>query len=295
MRISSRSRAPSEAGGSGPSPGAAAARLVAVVTAAAGLVILFDRVLTARVHAGTDAALRLSVILPYLGVDPSYVAARSFGLAALVLSAASVAVGLEAGRRRSLGRAATPALSSLHRQLSLVSIALVVGHLTVPYTSAVAPYGGWVTALVPFAQPFSWGRGAMVAQSLGILSLYLMVVVGPTYWLLRRLPGGGASPGAPLRVWAAVHRLAIAVYGLAVAHAFLLGSDFFAAGPPRVALLAAQIPVTALLARRLDAAGRSAGRALPRVGAAVSAGLAVALAVAVGLGAAGNRLGGFPL
>lgn len=269
-----------------PASGITLGCLVAVVAAAATLVGVFDAVLRARVDAGTDTALRLSVILPYLGVDGTYVLARALGLAALVLAALSVGLGLETARRRQLGMPVPAPLPSLHRQLSLTTLALVAAHATAPYLSAVPPYGGWPTALVPFAQPFSWGTQATVAESLGILAFYLLLLVGPSYYLLRRRHG----------LWSLAHRLALVAYALVVLHVLLLGSDFSVAGGVRVALVALQVPLVVLLARRIWASRRSSLHVAAARAATVAAlVVAVALAAVAAFGAAGATLGGIRL
>lgn len=262
------------------------ATLAGVAVACAGTVAGIDALLTARVASGADTAQRLSVILTYVGVDRSYVLARSFGLAAIACAWASVALGLELGRRRAVGAAPAPVLAAVHRQVGLATLVLVVGHVVAPYSSPVTPYGGWKTALVPFAQPFSWGAGPTTWESFGIIAFYLLVILGPTFYLLR---------GARRRIWASVHTLSAAAYALAVAHTFLLGSDFFVRGPARVGLVAAQVPLAALIARRLRAssAGRITGPA--GLGSVAAAAGAVALAVLAGLGASGAVLGGFRL
>jgi hypothetical protein len=163
-------------------------------------------------------------------------------------------------------------------------VALVGAHAAVPYLSAVGPYGGWPTSLVPFAQPFSWGTQATVAESLGIVAFYLFVVVGPGYLLVANRVSG----------FKVLHRLVVVAYALAVAHALFLGSDFYVAGTLRVVLIAAQVPVLLLLAARLRVPGtgwRSAGS----VAAALVVIATAALVVVAGLGIAGAPLGGFRL
>lgn len=256
--------------------------LVAAVVAAAGLTWWLDAVLLHRVANGTDHGTRLAAILTYVGVDGSYTLARALGLTALVFAYVTVVLGLIP-----VFRAAGPSgiLGALHRQAGAVTIALVGAHATVPYTSAVPPYGGWRTALVPFGQPVSWGIKAAAWESLGILALYLLVLTAPTYWLVRRRR----------RAWAAAHRLTIGLYALSVAHAFLLGTDFIVSGPPRVVLLAAQVPLLALLALRLAPARPSPRAALRWLGTVLvgvaSAGMAALTVLSVtGEYAPGMRL-----
>lgn len=252
-----------------------------VVLAAAGLVWWLDSVFLHRVANGTDHAVRLAAILTYVGVDGSYTLARAFGVAALVFAYLSVLVGLVMA-----GGTGPRALGPLHRQAGLVTLALVAAHATLPFTSVYEPYGGWTTAFVPFAQPVSWGIRAASWESLGILAFYLLVVTGPTYYLVRRYRGA----------WTVVHRLTMAVYGLSVAHAFLLGTDFIVQGPARVALLAGQVPLLALLARRLAPPGRSVVHPSVRSWGAVVAGLgAAALTALTVLVATGDYAGGRPL
>ncbi|HUO47556.1 MAG TPA: hypothetical protein VMU09_01855, partial [Acidimicrobiales bacterium] len=111
--------------GDGPGTAAVACVVAVSVLAAAGLVAGFDAALTARVHAGTDSALRLSVILPYLGVDSAYVLARSLGLAALVVAAAALVLGLDGARRQAAGGRPPPVASLCHRVLGLLVVVLV--------------------------------------------------------------------------------------------------------------------------------------------------------------------------
>ncbi|HET9689677.1 MAG TPA: hypothetical protein VFP61_00885 [Acidimicrobiales bacterium] len=251
--------------------GGGAAVAAAVVVAVAAAAAAFDVVLTARDRAGTDAALAVAKLAPYVGIGRSYTLARAAGLAALCAAWLAVLTGLLLGGRWSRR------LDAAHRSASLCALALAAAHATIPYASVDAPYGGWPTALVPGAQPFGWGTGPTVWESAGIVALYLGVVTGPSFYLLR----------ARRRLWRALHRGTAAVYALAALHAFLLGSDFLVRGWPRVVLLAAQVPVLALLAVRARAAGGPRRRPAATVGAALAAvaALAVAaLAVAVAVG-----------
>lgn len=206
---------------------------------AAGLTWWMDVILLHRVAAGTDHAVRLAAVLTYVGVDGTYTLARALGITAMVFAYATVVLGLlppwvngDPGRKWA---------GALHRQGGAATLALVAAHAAVPYSSVVPPYGGWRTNFVPWAQPVSWGLRAASWQSLGVLAFYLLVLTGPTYYLVRRRH----------QAWRMVHRLAVVAYALAVAHVFLLGTDFLVAGPARLALLAAQVPLLLLLCRRL--------------------------------------------
>jgi DMSO/TMAO reductase YedYZ heme-binding membrane subunit len=249
---------------------------VAVVLVAAAITWGLDVALTHRVNAGTDNAVRLSAVLTYVGIDGSYTLARAFGLTALVLSYLAVVMPLLPGR---------PLPASLHRQTGIVTLALVAGHVFIPYSSSLPPYGGWRTGFVPWGQPVSWGIHAATWESFGIISFYLLIVTGPTYYLLGRRRAG----------WTILHRSAVLVYALSIVHAFLLGSDFLVAGPVRVILLLAQVPVLGLLAYRLAPGAEPARRGLRWAGAATAAAgsaLVVGLGVLVATGgyAAGMRI-----
>jgi predicted ferric reductase len=279
------SRATAVAPRSGASGRATVSGAIVVAGGTAALVAGVDLWLSARVRSGTDSALRLSVIQNYLGVDSTYVVARALGVAALALATLALCAGLESSGRAAAGQTLRPFLDVLHRQLGLGVVVLAAAHATVPYLSAVPPYGGWPTALVPFAQPFSWETHARIAESCGILALYLAVLVGPSYYLVRRT-----------RLWSVLHRVVILVYALCVFHVLVLGSDFVVAGAPRVGLVALQVPVGALLARRLWVASQhSSRRPLLLVCFGVAAAGSVALAALAGIGAAGQPIGGFRL
>lgn len=251
-----------------------------IVTGA--LVWWIDSVLLHRAANGTDHAVRLAAILSYVGVDGADTLARALGIVALITSYSTVLLGLTVAARRT----ARPGnMVDLHRHLGALTLVLAVGHVVAPYASSLPPYGGWTTALVPWAQPASWGVEASTWQSLGILALYLLALTGPTYYLV----------GRRARAWRAVHYLSIAIYGLVVGHVLLLGTDFLVAGPPRWVLLGAQIPVLALLARRIAPAGSSGHRPWRWAGSVAAAAATVATMALTALSAAGEYAGGMRL
>lgn len=214
-----------------------------LVTAAA--VILVSVVFLALVRgvtSGTDRASQLAPLLNFVGVDRYYALARACGAAAAVLATVSVAGGLHAAESRRKGRPVPRWLARGHRQVSLATVLLVLAHATVPYLSEFSPYGGWATALLPFRQPASWGTRGALGESLGIIAVYLMIVLGPTFYLVR---------GAGRARWAWVHRLSFLAYLAAVAHVFLMGSDVLVAGPVRATLLLLQAAIAAQLGRRI--------------------------------------------
>lgn len=244
-----------------------------MIALAVGVCAAIDACLSARVSAGTDTASQLAPLYPYIGVDRTYVLARALGMTALLTSALAVALGLTvAGRRQA--QPGTSWLRPLHRTLSLVTIALAAAHATVPYAGVFPPFGGWATATVPFAQPYSWGTTAEWAESAGIIAWYVMVLLGPSYYVALRWRRG----------WAMAHRLAVVTYVLAVAHTLVLGSDFLVSGGLRTALIGAQVPLLALFGWRVRR------RRVAAVGTWMLAAAAGVLTIA---GATGSGLGGF--
>jgi DMSO/TMAO reductase YedYZ heme-binding membrane subunit len=176
---------------------------------------------------------------------------ETLGLAALVWSYLSVLVGLLFSTRRprwaGLSRRQ---INNVHRQLSLTTIALILGH------ALFVAVGGMNDAMtaraVSFAQAFvpfqaSWNQWP---YAFGIFSLYLALILGPTYYLKGRL-------GA--RAWTVVHRLSLAVYILAVVHTIYF-DDFDFHGPYRAAVWVAQIPLAAMLLWRVASPVSRTGR-----------------------------------
>ncbi len=92
---------------------------------------------------------------------------------------------------------------------------------------------------------------AALGYTLGVLSFYGAVVLGPSYYLRRRL-----GP----RVWLVAHQFAALVYALALWHTLALGPNVRVDGPWRVAVWVAQVPILALLAVRLWQPRRPADR-----------------------------------
>jgi sulfoxide reductase heme-binding subunit YedZ len=167
------------------------------------------------------------------------------GAAALLWSYAGLVIGLLVGTRlpkplvRNRHR-----LLAWHRRLNLTVIGLMIAHIAA--FAIGTPGGSWLVALVPQTSPV-----ASVGYTVGVLSLYGAVVLGPSYYLRRRL-----GP----RVWLVAHQFAALVYALALWHALALGPNVRSDGPWRVALWVAQIPVIALFAARLWQPRRPADR-----------------------------------
>lgn len=136
--------------------------------------------------------------------------ARSSGLVAWALLAASMLWGLALTTSAFAGKAASRWLLDLHRWLGGLAVvfvglhlATIVGDRFVHFTLAAV--------LVPFAS--DW-RPAGVAW--GVVAMYLLVAVEATSLLRRRLPP---------RLWRVVHSLSFPLFVVATLHALLAGTD----------------------------------------------------------------------
>ena len=166
---------------------------------------------------------------------PWWLAARSAGIVAFVLIASSVILGLFLAsgvwRRPGLKRN----LVKIHQQLALAGLSMIavhglcmlgdkwlrpgIGGIAIPFTIAYRPL--WV--------------------GLGIFAGYLAALLGPTYFVRRRIIG--------TRRWRQVHRLTVVVYALAVLHSLGSGTDGASSWFRAVVVLSAA-PILALLVLR---------------------------------------------
>jgi len=125
----------------------------------------------------------------------------------------------------------------LHRCTSLTLIALMLVHAVALVWDTMGD--GLAAVLVPWMTAYLPGR---FPQALGIVSLYMAVLLGVTFYIRRRI---GSS------LWGMLHRYGVpAVYVLAVWHTLLYGSDIKDGSALRSVLWIVQIPVVgAFLAR----------------------------------------------
>lgn len=189
---------------------------------------------------------------------------QATGIAALIWAYAGVALGLaESGRRIRWLPLSRRGLDMLHRHISLVVIALIAVHALATAYDAMGD--SLLTVLVPGQE--GWGA-AKWAYDLGIVAFYLALVLGPTYYLRRKI-----GP----RAWRFAHRFTVLVYILSVWHTLILGADVEYYGWVRPFLWLVQLPLLALLGRRLL---RPASRDRTRARAAIRYGLTAACAAA---------------
>lgn len=143
-----------------------------------------------------------------------WVASRSAGVLALLLLTVSMIAGLLLGGRlagpKAQGLLRPAALRSLHEQLSLAALSMIVLHgVTLLGDSWLKPTVADI--VVPFA-----GAHEPVFTGLGIVAAYVSLLLGLSYY--------ARSSFGPAR-WRRLHRFVAIAYGLAVVHTLGAGTD----------------------------------------------------------------------
>ena len=182
-----------------------------------------------------------------------WLVSRASGVVALVLVSLSVLMGLAMAARVINRPGLKRTVARLHENVALTALGAIVLHGTALLGDRWLKPGLRGIAL-PFALHY---RPAFTGA--GIIAGYLLVLVGPSFYLRRRIGAGR---------WRKLHRLSIAVWGLSVAHTLGAGSD---AGRLwlRCVVLAPVAPIVYLLVLRLvrgrapraQSSARSAGAA----------------------------------
>ena len=135
---------------------------------------------------------------------------RGSGVVALLVLTTTVLVGVTASLRARTGRWPRFAVTSVHRNATLLAIALIVLHVVTTVADGYAPIGV-KDAIVPFASPYR-----PVWLGLGAVAFDLLLALTITSYLRRRI---GAS------LWRGLHWLAYLAWPVAVLHSFGTGSD----------------------------------------------------------------------
>ncbi len=164
-----------------------------------------------------------------------WLVSRASGIVALVLISLSVLMGLAMAARAIRRPAIKRAVARLHEHIALISIVAIAIH-------GAALLGdhwlnpGWRGITIPFALSY---RPAFTG--LGIIAGYLTVLLGPSFYLRRRI-------GA--RRWRTLHRGTLVIWVLAVVHTLGAGSDRSKLWMQWI-VVAPVIPVVYLLVLRL--------------------------------------------
>ena len=136
--------------------------------------------------------------------------ARSGGLVAWWLVAASVFYGLFLSTRVLQGRPKPAWLLDLHRFLGGLSVVVTGVHLVGLMADSYIPFG-IADLFVPFA---SHWKPAAVAW--GVVGLYLLIAIEVTSLFMRRIPR---------KWWRRIHATSFALFVLSSVHAFTAGTD----------------------------------------------------------------------
>jgi sulfoxide reductase heme-binding subunit YedZ len=150
--------------------------------------------------------VRVGIPLAGGGVEPGSSvfaeSSRALGIAALVLAAAALPIGLIVGRRIVRGRPAER-LRVFHRALALWCVAAIALHV-----AALAGAAALGPSLTDLLVPFVWHYRTL-ATGLGVLGAWVIVALGPSWYQRRRIGG---------RRWRIAHRFVVVGVVLGVLH-----------------------------------------------------------------------------
>jgi methionine sulfoxide reductase heme-binding subunit len=151
-----------------------------------------------------------SLVVAAAGPSAYWYLSRGTGAVALVLLTVSVVVGILGTIRFAAPRWPRFAIDSLHRDVSLLALALLVLHIVMSVLDTFAPISA-VDSVIPFMSKYRplW-------MGLGTLSFDLFLALVVTSLVRRRLG---------YRAWRAIHWLAYASWPVAVLHGLGTGSD----------------------------------------------------------------------
>jgi sulfoxide reductase heme-binding subunit YedZ len=203
-----------------------------------------------------------TVALAAAAANPLWLATRACGTAALVLLTAAVALGIAVAGRHEPRRLTRFEIGTLHRNLSLLTLAFLTAHIT---TAVLDTYVhlGWLIALVPLTSSYR-----TLWLSLGTVAFDALLAVSATSALRLRLGQ---------RRWKAVHWAGYLSWPVAMFHAAGTGSDTRLTW--QLALYGVCLAVVAAACGwRISHAGP--GRVAVRLGAALATVLIAALLVA---------------
>jgi sulfoxide reductase heme-binding subunit YedZ len=149
-------------------------------------------------------------LLATTGPTAMWYLTRGAGMVALILLSASVVLGILTTVRWASPRMPRFVTSGLHRNVSLLALALVVVHIATTVIDGFAPIG-WKDAVIPFVSAYRplW-------LGLGTLAFDILLALLITSALRLRIGH---------RAWRVVHWLSYACWPVAVVHGLGTGSD----------------------------------------------------------------------
>jgi sulfoxide reductase heme-binding subunit YedZ len=193
----------------------------------------------ARARAGVDPALReMPAMMRSGGIWP-YSLSQAVGWAALLWSWLTILLGVSLPIWGRQGRPKVREIAErLHRSTSLTVVGLMVVHAVLLTGDKMGDT--LVTVFVPWTTSYAPG---LFPQALGILSFYLAVLVGFSFYFRDRIGR---------RSWQLLHRYFIPlVYVLAVWHTLLYGSDVSARNALWWVVWLLQLPVLGAFVARV--------------------------------------------
>ncbi len=149
-------------------------------------------------------------VLALTSGSPMWYLARGTGIAALVLLTVSVVLGIVTSVRWSVPRWPRFVIEHLHRDVTLVVLALIALHVVTVVVDSFAPIG-FLAAVVPLSSPYR-----PVWLGLGALGVDLLLAIAITSWLRHRVG---------FRIWRFVHWFAYGSWAVAMLHGLGTGSD----------------------------------------------------------------------
>jgi Ferric reductase like transmembrane component len=169
---------------------------------------------------------------------------QASGLVGLVAAFISVLLGLQQSRK-AVGwfKLNYRTIDQLHRQIALLTLALVVVHAVATAFDAMGDswrtvlwFNGWANAKTGWPAAV-WGYDT------GILAFYLILILGPSFYIRRKI---GVS------LWKYAHRFILVFYIGSIWHAMILGLDIGHYSWIRPTIWILQIPLLWLLAKRFN-------------------------------------------
>ncbi len=208
--------------------------------------VLVGLVLLGLVGAVASRAGWFAIEVPRPAGSGAWFVSRATGFAAFVALALDVIVGLLVSTRAGDRWLARGDSIDLHRWLSPVAIALVLGHGVVLIADGYIRFD-LLDVVVPFVAPYR-----PIAVGLGVIAAYLAVVVHLSFGLRRRLGS---------KTWRRLHYASFVAFVAAAVHAMLAGSD--ASRPWAVALYGTPLAAVAALVGYRVLGGKAAARRGP--------------------------------
>ncbi len=197
-----------------------------------------------------------------------WLVSRASGILALVLISLSVIMGLAMAAKAISRPGLKRGVMRLHEHIALVALVAIAVHgLALLGDNWLKP--GWRGITVPFALSYR-----PMFTGLGIIAGYLALLLGPSFYLRRRI-------GA--RRWRKLHRATVVIWVLGVVHTLGSGSD---GGKLwlRAVVLAPVIPIVYLIVLRAIGLGEHSARTVATGSANAGARLRLVRAVDAGDG-----------